>query len=170
MTFNVFRSVSSARAAIFRFGENDRPGFFGPLVMFINIVDINERSINNPGDSRPLPGAFAALAMSLWTLIIRRGCREHDQAVAIFHLRVSESAVGPDHARKLAEAKCRREPVQRRHPVFIRNHRNNNLNLIRHSIGYLSSQPCGILSSASRFFLSDLLTNASLPSFNTYRR
>src|SRR5262249_3159634 len=127
MTFNVFSSVSPARATIFRFGQNDRPGPFRPLVMFIDIVDINERSINNPGDSRPLPGAFATLAMPLWTFVIRRGCREHDQAVAIFHLRMSESAVRPDHARTLTEAKRRREPVQRRHPVFIRNHWNNTL-------------------------------------------
>src|SRR5215470_5191244 len=83
---------------------------------------------------------------------------------------MSESAVRPDHARTLAEPERRREPVQRRHPVFIRNHWNNTLSLFRHSVGYLSSQPCGILSSPSPFFLSDLLTNASLPSFNTYRR
>ena len=49
MTLDVFRSVSSARAAVFRFGQDDGPGPFRPLIMFINIVDINERPINNPG-------------------------------------------------------------------------------------------------------------------------
>src|SRR5262249_42240203 len=136
MTLNVFGSVSPAWTAIFRFRQNDSPGPFRPFVMFINIVDINERSINNPGHSRPFSGAFAALAMPLRTLVFRRGCGEHNQTVAIFHLRVSESAVWPDHARALAEAKSRREPVQRGHPVFIRNHRNNTLNLFRHSVSF----------------------------------
>src|SRR5262245_6719206 len=134
MTLDVFRSVSSARAAVFRLGQDDGPGSFRPLIMFIDVVDINERSINNPRYCRPFSGAFASLAMQLWTLVIRRGGGEHDQTVAIFHLRVSESAVRPNNARALAEAKSHREPVQRAHAVFIRNHWNNTLNLIRHRV------------------------------------
>src|SRR5215510_1286731 len=102
--------------------------------MFINVVDINERSINNPRYGRPFSGACASLAMALRTFVLRRGGREHDQTVAIFHLRVSESTVRPNHARTLKEAKSRREPVQRGHSVFIRNHWNNTLNLFRHSV------------------------------------
>src|SRR5215471_21082384 len=103
MTLDVFRPIPSARAAVFRFGQDDGPGSFRPLVMFINVVDINERPINNPGHGRPFSGACASLAMALRTFVLRRGCGEHDQTVAIFHLRMSESAVRPNNARKLAE-------------------------------------------------------------------
>src|SRR5262245_50418328 len=127
MTLDVFRSVSSARAAVFRFGQDDRPGAFRPLIMFINVVDINERSINNPRYGRPFSGARASLAMALRTFVVGRGGGEHDQTVAIFHLRVSESAVRPNNARMLAESKSHREPVQRDHTVFVRNHWNNAL-------------------------------------------
>src|SRR6266508_3283926 len=136
MTLDVFRSVSSARAAVFRFGQDDSPGSFRPLIMFINVVDTNERSINNPGHGRPFSGARASLAMALRTFVLRRGCGEHDQTVAIFHLRVSESAVRPNYARTLTEAKSRREPVQRAHSVFIRNHWDDTLNLFRHSVSF----------------------------------
>src|SRR5262245_49308312 len=136
MTLDVFRSVSSARAAIFRFRQDDGPGPFRPLIMFINVVDINERPINNPGYSRPFSGAFAALTMSLRRFVLRRWGGEHDQAAAIFHLRVSEFAVRPNHARSLAEAKSHREPVQRAPPVFIRNHWDYTLNLFRHSVSF----------------------------------
>src|SRR5262245_6301421 len=74
--------------------------------------------------------------MPLRTFVLRRGCGEHDQAVAIFHLRVSESAVRPNNARTLAESNSHREPVQRAHAVFIRNHWNNTLSLIRHSVPF----------------------------------
>src|SRR5215510_6975909 len=104
--------------------------------MFINVVDINERSVNNPRYGRPFSGACASLAMPLRTFVIRRGGGEHDQTVAIFHLRVSESAVRPNHARALAEAKSHREPVQRDHSVFIRNHWNNTLILFRHRVSF----------------------------------
>src|SRR5262245_7338745 len=104
--------------------------------MFINVVDINERSINNPRYCRPFSGAFASLAMPLWTFVLGRGCGEHDQIAAIFHLRVSESAVRPNHARALAEAESHREPVQRGHSVFIRNHWDDTLNLFRHSVSF----------------------------------
>src|SRR5262245_59872590 len=99
MTLDVFRSVSSARAAVFRFGQDDDPCSFRPLIMFISVVDISERSVNNLRYGRPFSGAFASLAMSLWTFVLRRGCGEHDQTAAIFHLPVRESAVRPDHAR-----------------------------------------------------------------------
>src|SRR5215475_404048 len=144
MTLDVFRSVSSARAAVFRFRKDDGPGAFRPLIMFINVVDINERPINNPGPGRPFSGACASLAIALRTFVLRRGCGEHDQTVAIFHLRVSESAVRPNNARTLTEAKSRCEPVQRAHPVFIRNHWNNTLNLFRHSVSFNSASRAAI--------------------------
>jgi len=50
MAFEIFRAVQPARATVFRFGQDDSAGFLRALIMFVDIVDKNQRPINHPGN------------------------------------------------------------------------------------------------------------------------
>ena len=125
MPFEVFGAIAPARKPIFEPREDGRTFPFGALEVRLDVVDVHQDAIDHPRNCRPSPGAFTGFAMPAWTFVIRRGRGQHDQTIARFHLAVRETPIFPKHPRAFTKSEHARQPVERGHAVFVRNHRHD---------------------------------------------
>ena len=66
--------------------------------MLVNVVNMHQHTINDPGDNRPTTRALTMLAMSSRTLVIRSWGCQHDHSITSLHLTMSQPAVSADDA------------------------------------------------------------------------
>jgi hypothetical protein len=125
VAFKIFCSISPAGRSLFDVRQDPRTGCFRACEMSIEVVHIDEHTIDNPWKRRPPARLLADLPMAFRTLVVGGGRSEHDQSVTCLHLAVREPPVRPDETCRLSESKSVSKPFQSRDSLFVRNHRND---------------------------------------------
>src|SRR5262249_51374327 len=91
--FQIFGPGPATRKPVLRLGENVGAGLLRPLIMLVDVIDVDQHAVDDPRDVRPDTGALAMLAMALRALVVGTERRQHDHPVTRIHLGVTEPAV-----------------------------------------------------------------------------
>src|SRR5437016_3799791 len=82
MPLDVFGAVPLALLALLDRRQNPRAGFFRPVKVCVDVVDVDEHAVDDVRDLGPALSLLAFLAVMLRPAIVGRRGGEHDHAVA----------------------------------------------------------------------------------------
>ena len=125
MAFEIFRPVSSPGWPLFDVRQDYRTSGFGSCEVSIEVVHVDEDTVDNPRHRRPLAGLLAHFAMVFRTAVLGCRRRKHDQSVSRLHLAVCQLSIGRRETRRLSKAERAAQPFQSRDPILIGDHRND---------------------------------------------
>jgi len=71
-------------------GQQRCPSRLGSLEVGGDVIDVDEDTVDDPRGGSPGCGRVAVGSMQPRTLVVARGCRQHDQSMTCGHLTVRE--------------------------------------------------------------------------------
>src|SRR5688572_28723301 len=95
MPFEIFRPISPARRPLLNIRKDRRTCCFCSFEVSIEVVYVNEHTVDDPWHRRPDARLLANLPMAFRTTVVRCGSRQHDQSVTCLLLAVRQPAVRP---------------------------------------------------------------------------